>query len=674
MTTFGQLCLLAAFVASGYAGFACFVGWKCQHRLLQRAGIGAGVVGLLLLTLVGALLSVALLTEDFRFAYAAQYSSRLLPWYYAISAFWVGQAGSLLFWAWSVGALAIVYRFWPRRTASPLREPAFAILMAYQCFLVAIMVFGADPMQPSLVTVREGGGLSPLLQHPAMLLHPPVVFLGYAGCTIPFALAAAALLSGRLDAAWVRDARPWALFAWIVQGIGILVGAYWAYEELGWGGYWSWDPVENGSLIPWLAATAMIHAAMVYRQRGGLKRTTIVLAVATFAACNFAAFLTRSGIFSSLHAFSQSPIGWMFLLLIAALAAAAAAPFVRRRVAMRPDNPISGLLAKEGVATASVFALVLLAAAVFIGTVSLPVSQVFFPHQVLVGAGFYNSVLIPMGLLLLAAMAAAPLLRWGAPPEAKQAKALLFAAGAGVIAAGLAWLGGLRHPLAMAVVGLAVMAAIAVAASSVLDARKIASPTPSRNVLPALRNRRRTYAGYAMHLGLACLAVGVAGSSLGTQQREATLSKGESIVWAGRNVRFNGILQHRLPEKLVVQAELEVTAHGNAAYTLRPAQEFYFLQNEWSTRVAIHSMWSGDFYTILHSGQGQDRIQLTLVNNPMMRWMWLAGWIMVIAAVPWFWPSAKRSVSAATESHIAANSRRPTAAGEVVGKSRRTAA
>ena len=154
----------------------------------------------------------------------------------------------------------MIYRFWPRRTPSPLREPAFAVLMAYQCFLVAIMVFGADPMQPSLAIPRDGDGLSPLLQHPAMLLHPPVVFLGYAGCAIPFALALAALLSGRLDAAWIREARPWAFFAWAVLGIGILLGAYWAYEELGWGGYWNWDPVENGSLIPWLTGTALIHA------------------------------------------------------------------------------------------------------------------------------------------------------------------------------------------------------------------------------------------------------------------------------------------------------------------------------------------------------------------------------------------------------------------------------
>ncbi len=647
MTTLGQLCLLAAFIANGYAAFACLLGWRYRRPWLQRVGALSAVAGLSALTAVSAILAIALVTKDFHFAYVAEYSSRLLPWYYALSAFWVGQAGSLLFWAWSVGVLAMIYRFWPRRVVSPLHEPSFAILSAYQCFLVAIMVFGANPMQSSLSVPREGGGLSPLLQHPAMLLHPPIVFLGYAGCVIPFALAAAALLSRRLDAAWIRNARPWAFFAWVVQGIGILLGAYWAYEELGWGGYWSWDPVENGSLIPWLTTTAMIHAAMVYRQRGALKRTTVLLAAATFAACNFAAFLTRSGIFSSLHAFSQSPIGWMFLLLIVALAAGMVVLVVRSRVTLAAENPISGLFTMEGIATASVFALILLAAAVFLGTVSLPISQVFFPHKVLLGAGFYNGVLIPTGLLLLMAMAASPLLRWGALPEAKQAKALVLAASAGVMAAGLAWLSGLRHPLVVAVIGLASMAAIALVATWFLEARGHGSTTLWSELLGALRNRRRTYSGYVMHLALACLAVGVAGSSLSTQDYEATLSKGETIHWAGKNIRFVRIRQERLPEKLVVQAELEITADGAAPYTLRPAQEYYFLQNQWNTEVAIHSAWSGDFYTILHSGEGQDRILLTLVDNPMMRWMWLAGWIVLLGAVPWLWPAARRAIQKA---------------------------
>ena len=377
-----------------------------------------------------------------------------------------------------------------------------------------------------------------------------------------------------------------------------------------------------------------------------------MLAVATFAACNFAAFLTRSGIFGSLHAFSQSPIGWMFLLLILVLAAGTAALLMRHRAAMASDNPLSGLFAKEGVAAASVFALILLATAVFFGTASLPVSQIFFPHKVLLGAGFYNGVLIPTGLLLLAAMAVAPLLRWGASPETRQRKALSLTTGAALIAAGLAWIGGLRHPLAIAVIGLAAMTAIAFVASWVLDARPRLSITFCIELLRAFRNRRRTYVGYAMHLALACLAIGVAGSSLGTRQHEATLSKGESTRWAGRDVRFVGVRQHRLPEKLVVQAELEVTADGETPYTLLPAQEYYFRHNEWSAAVAIHSTWRSDFYTILHSGEGQERIRITVRENPMMRWMWLAGWIVMAGAGAWFWPTGKYAAKAAGRSAV----------------------
>ncbi len=300
---------------------------------------------MLALTGVMVVLAWALLVKDFSFQYVAQYSSRLLPWHYSLSALWVGQAGSLLLWAWLLGLLALVFRCWPGTKSTPLRDPAFGILMAYCGFLTATMVFAADPMQRDIAPGQEGAGLSPLLQHPAMLIHPPIVFLGYATWAIPCSLAIAALTlqrppgseiesrsslaTGRpsarrpLDSTWVRIARPWALVAWTVLGGGILLGAYWSYEELGWGGYWAWDPVENGSLIPWLIGSAFIHTLMTWQFRGMLKTTCVALAIAVFGMCNFATFLTRSGIFSSLHAFSQSPIGWLFLGLMVALAPAA---------------------------------------------------------------------------------------------------------------------------------------------------------------------------------------------------------------------------------------------------------------------------------------------------------------------------------------------------------------
>ena len=290
---------------------------RSEDRGLGRSAVAAAFAAVAALTVVVVVLAHALVTKDFRFEYVTEYSDPLLPWHYSLSALWVGQAGSLLVWGWFVAVLAVIFRFTSRRGPRELRELAFGTQMTYLAFLLAIMVFAADPMAPSLVPGAKGEGLSPLLQHPAMLIHPPIVFLGYAAWGIPFALAAAALISGRLDDAWLQQARPWSLFAWATLGGGILLGAEWAYEQLGWGGYWAWDPVENGSLMPWLTGTALIHGLMTWRQ-GALKKTTLFLAIATFGLCNFATFLTRSGIFSSLHAFSQSPIGWMFLIWIAA--------------------------------------------------------------------------------------------------------------------------------------------------------------------------------------------------------------------------------------------------------------------------------------------------------------------------------------------------------------------
>ncbi|MGD0898409.1 MAG: cytochrome c biogenesis protein CcsA, partial [Thermoguttaceae bacterium] len=298
MTTLGQLCLLIALVGSGYAAFTCMALWQGSHRAILRTGLAAAFTAVAALSMATAILVRALLLNDFRFQYVAQYSDALLPVCYRLSAFWVGQAGSLLLWAWLVLVLAVVYRFIAGKQgkkggspegengAAPLVHLAFGLLMAYGCFLIAVMVFAADPMQPGLTARSVGDGLSPLLQHPAMLVHPPIVFLGYAAWGIPFAVAAAALIGGRLDRAWLDQARPWAIFAWLVLGGGILWGAQWAYEELGWGGYWNWDPVESGSLMPWLTGTALVHGLLTWKHCGILKKTTLGLAIATFGLCN----------------------------------------------------------------------------------------------------------------------------------------------------------------------------------------------------------------------------------------------------------------------------------------------------------------------------------------------------------------------------------------------------
>ena len=648
MRTLGEACLLTAFVSSGFAAFACLAGAARPERRVRWAGTWAARISVLALTLAAAVLAWALYHKDFSFAYVAQYSNTALPWHYSLSALWVGQAGSLLLWAWLMGLLALLFHWRsrsPRSQVSPRPDSAsgkdaathaaLGVLMAYVCFLTAVMVFAADPLAASLSAVRDGSGLSPLLQHPAMLIHPPVVFLGYALWTVPFALAVVALLSGRLDGDWVRQARPWALSAWTVLGVGILLGADWAYEELGWGGYWGWDPVENGSLLPWLTGTALIHGLLAWQHGQALKKTTIGLAIATFALCNFASFLTRSGVFSSLHAFSQSPIGWLFLVLMIGLAILGVVGVFRRRGMLAPGRPMRSALSREAMVLLATLALLLLAATVFAGTVSTALSALLSGRAVMVGPAFYNSVLIPVGLTLLSTTALAPLLRWGCGPNRAQ-KHWLFGASCagGVTVAGAVGLG-VRQPVGLAVAGLAAVALVAFAGAVVLDGTR---RQPVRGLLTVLRQGRRQYAGFVIHMGLMCLALGVAGSSLGKREQGFRMTAGQTVQWADRSIRLVRVTQRELPDRLVAEAVLEISRGGQLQATLVPAQHYHQRQQEWTTEVAIHAGWSGDFYTILHSGTPEGELSLTFVENPLMRCLWLGGAIMVLGTGLRLWP------------------------------------
>ncbi|MDC0935996.1 cytochrome c-type biogenesis CcmF C-terminal domain-containing protein, partial [Pirellulales bacterium] len=611
--------------------------------MLRKSAVNSAALSVLFLTLVALNLVFALLTKDFRFAYVAQYCSQLLPWHYGLSALWVGQAGSLLLWAWFLGLLAMLFRRLSPRRGDPLREATFGLLMAFYCFLIATMVFAADPMAGSIGTPREGAGLSPLLQHPAMLIHPPIVFLGYAAWTIPCALALAALGRGHLDTQWVHQARPWAIFAWAVLGAGILLGAEWAYEELGWGGYWGWDPVENGSLIPWLTGTAFMHTLMTWRQRGLLKKTAVGLAIATFAMCNFATFLTRSGIFSSLHAFSQSPIGWLFLALMVVLTLAGGFLVLFRRAELAPDKPISAVFSREAMVVASTVALLLLAVVTCLGTVSVALSDALVGHKIIVGPPFYNNVLAPTGLLVLLATALAPMLRWGSAPRAAERRVLLLSAVVGslTLAGAVAW--GVKNFVSLAVTGIVGFAVIALVGSLFLDAKRRYPNNYGSSLPRCLREKRRQYAGFLVHLGFFGLAIGVVGSSVGARRHEIELEEGQTKEWAGRTIRLVEVIDRKLPDKLIAEAKLEVSRKGDDPYTLFPAQHLHRLQNEWTTEVAIESDWGGDFYVILHGSAEVGRASLTLVENPMMRWLWLGGATMLLGAVISLWPKLRRA-------------------------------
>jgi len=641
MRVLGEACLLMCLVATGYAAVLSLMGGSRLNRGHSRLAAWAALVGFAALSVTLVALAWALASGDFSYQYVANYSSRLLKWHYRLSALWVGQAGSLLLWAWMTAALALVLRF--LRTLDPvLRRTAFGLVMGNVCFLVAVMVFAADPMAASLTTPREGTGLSPLLQHPNMLVHPPIVFLAYATWSVPCALALAALGRGRLNTTWIHLARPWAMAGWVLLGVGLLLGAQWAYQELGWGGYWGWDPVENGSLLPWLTGTALIHCMLAWRQRERLKKTAVSLAIVTFGLCNFATFLTRSGIFSSVHAFSESPIGWMFLALMGLLLAGGAVLVVRRRGALAAQSALSHILARETLILISTFLLVLFTLVVMTGTLVAPLSKIFVGRFVQVGPAFYNNVLPPIGLGLLAATAAVPLLQWGAPPTPARRRLLVLCLAVSGVIVTVALLAGMREPIMLAVVGLAALTVVTLLAAWLYEARHRQSLPLWQGLLGALRNGRRKYAAYCVHLGIICVAIGVTGSSLGTQRKEVTLDEGDMLNWAGRQIHYLRLEQHQLSDKLVAEAVLQVARDGSAPVELRPARHLHLLQNDWTTEVAIESSWRGDFYTVLNAGLGGGRVVMTLVDNPMICWIWGGGVVATTAAMVAMWPVSRR--------------------------------
>jgi cytochrome c-type biogenesis protein CcmF len=381
---------------------------------------------------------------------------------------------------------------------------------------------------------------------------------------------------------------------------------------------------------------------LAWRHCDALKKTAVSLAIVTFAYCNFATFLTRSGIFSSVHAFSESPIGWMFLALMGGLLIVGAALVVRRRAQLQSRQAFSHIAARETLILISAFSLVSLAVVVTVGTLVAPVTKIFLGRMIEVGPAFYNNVLPPIGLVLLAATAAVPLLQWGGPPSPARARLLarcLAVSGAVVTAALVA---GVRQPLLLAVLGMAAMTVAAVLAAWLHEASRRPSQPRWQRMLGALQNGRRKYAAYCVHFGFACLAIGVTGSSLGTTRTDVTLDEGQTLKWADRQVHYVRLEQRRLPDKLVAEAVLQVARDGSPPVELRPARHLHLLQNEWTTEVAIASTWRGDFYTVLHAGLGDGRVVLTLVDNPMIGWIWAGGAVATVAALAAMWPASRR--------------------------------
>jgi cytochrome c-type biogenesis protein CcmF len=404
--------LLFSFILAGYAAYAAFMGGRWRSDQMIASAERSAVTLFVLSSLMMAALVVAFITRDFSLEYVAQYTNRTLPMFYTISAVWAGQSGSLLLWAWLLCLFAAIVVWQNRRKNRKLLPYVLGTILFTAFFFFGLMVYATSPFARLPQPAADGNGLNPMLQNPGMVMHPPTLYLGYVGFTVPFAFALAALLANRLDAQWIRSTRRWTLFSWLFLTLGNLFGAKWAYVELGWGGYWAWDPVENASLMPWLTGTAFLHSVMIQEKRGMLKVWNLVLVILTFGLTIFGTFITRSGIISSVHSFGVSNLGPLFLIFLGAILLVALGLLWWRWPQLKSENQLEALVSRESSFLFNNLLLVGMAFAVFWGTIFPIISEAVRGVKITVGPPFFNQVNVPIGLALLALTGICPLIAW----------------------------------------------------------------------------------------------------------------------------------------------------------------------------------------------------------------------------------------------------------------------
>jgi len=621
--------LLAAMVAKRFDSAAALKGAR-----LTLVGVFAAF------SLAAIVLLGALIDGDFRLAYVARFTERALPTGYKVAALWAGQEGSLLLWAWLIAGMSVIASIvaWRKRDGE---QAVTAGTLAVICgFFAALMLFAANPFTLSGQEVTDGHGLNPMLQDPGMIAHPPLLFLGYAGFAIPFAMMFGALWAGREDNQWLAGIRRWVVAAWLFLTIGILLGAQWAYVELGWGGYWAWDPVENASLLPWLTGTALLHSMMVQQQRGMLKGWNVVLIALSFVLCVFGTYITRSGVVDSVHTFGKSLVGTFFLVFLAATIVVSAVLILVRRKLLKGEHKLETVWGREGAFLAMNVLLVVMAAVTTVGTIFPVISNAFSGRAVTVNQGFYNKAVVPMGIALMAVMAFGPLLVYGKGSEEhlrKHVRPPLI--GGAVVAAvvGIFWRVG--HPWGLItafIVGTAVVAVLWDLLATITRRMKSASEHPAMAVLRTIDGNHRRYGGQTVHVGMLMLMVGVAGSSLYGTKNQVQLTGGETKQIAGDwRVRLDNIAEVRGANYLAVEATVTVTdPNGNLATTLRPQRRFYDKEENSNSEVANWSTWRRDAYVTLAGWEDGGRlVALEGFVSPLVAWMWAGGVVMTVGGL-----------------------------------------
>jgi cytochrome c-type biogenesis protein CcmF len=646
MPELGRVALLVTFALSIYALTAGVTAARLGRRRLALSARNALVAAFGSTLVAAVVLLAALLRHDFSFVYVAHTTSRALPTAYTISAFWGGQEGSLLLWLLVLtgfGALAVrLNRLW----AADLIVWVVPVVAGVAVFFSFLVVVVASPFatQPA---PADGAGMNPSLQNPYMLAHPPMLYLGYVGLTVPFAFALAALLSGGTDERWLIATRRWTLVAWTALGVGQLLGAHWAYVEVGWGGYYAWDPVENAALMPWLAATAFLHSVMIQEKRGMLRIWNVVLVILAFSLSLFGTFLTRSGVVNSIHSFTQSSIGPWFLTFIAITVAVSLALLFWRLPLLRSPTRLESPFSREAAFLYNNLLLLALCLTILWGVVYPLISEAVRGESVVLGRSYYDFFLRAFGLPLLLLMGIGPLVAWRRASIRSLGTTFRWPTGfAIVVGIALIALGaGSSIPgLVTYTFAAFVLATIAIEFGRGTRARKALSDTSWLGAFSSLmaRNRRR-YGGYVVHAAIVCLAIGVAGSSAFDKVTEAKLRPGQSMHIGSYALAYRSLSQQQGPNALEVRANLDVRRGGKDLGTLRAGKNAYAVEQQVSNEVGIRTDWLRleDLFVIADQVNPNGVVYFRVFVKPLVDLIWIAGFVFVLGSAIALWPDAR---------------------------------
>ncbi len=667
----GIFILIIAFILMIYSLFLAYWFTNKKQGYLLKAAVRGSLYAFLFVSIAFAILFYQFYVSDFSNAFVASHSNFALPLFYRLTAIWAGQEGSLLLWLWILFLLLIIaikiYYFgdkslwqsmikihydWPIVGQYHNLFPyVLVIVLVNAVFFAFIVLVGSNPFyelqwveaggKVSTFAPRDGNGLNPLLQHPAMVIHPPIIYIGFVGFVIPFAFAIAALWSKNLGYNWIKTIRKWTITIWLFLTAGIILGGHWAYVELGWGGYWAWDPVENGSLLPWLTGTAFLHSVIIQEKRGMLKVWNVSLIVMTYLLVIVATLITRSGLISSVHSFAKSNVGPLFIIFFLALAILSIYLIVTRLPYLRTEHKLDSLVSKESSFLYNNLILLTMTFAILWGTIFPLVSEIFTSQKITVGPQFFNKINMPLGLLLLFFTGIGPMLAWRKTSARSLQKNLLWPFVAMILSFLLLLMFGVRDFFALAALSLSSFVLVGAFIEFFRGLR--ARLKHHREILPIafvnmMRQNQRRYGGYIVHIGIVVLFIGFAGNAFNSNERLA-FSLQESHIVNKYKIQVVDIQNGQNSNYIFTYVKVDIFKNDQKVAALKPEKRVYHSSKQPSSEVAIYSTLLEDVYLVFgglsnkQKQSSEDKIDLHIWIKPLVSMVWLGGFIILFGII-----------------------------------------